>query len=510
MTMRVQFLAILMLTCSIGNHVAAQNARGTLELSIVDEVTRQPAAGRVHLKNADGKPQRHPTLPYWFDHFTCPGSARLELPPGKYTYEVERGPEYERVVGSVNVVAEQTAKFIAGPKRLVDMQTEGWWPGELHIHRPPAEIELLMRSENLHVGPVITWWNNRNLWEKQALPASPVKTFDENRYSDLLAGEDEREGGTLLYFHRQKPLSIAGSTREFPSPLQFVAEARQQPGVWIDIEKPFWWDMPTWVASGQADSIGIANNHMCRDRMLENEAWGKPRVVERMPAPRGNGFWTQEIYYHLLNCGIRLPPSAGSASGVLPNPVGYNRVYVHIGQEFKYESWWRNLRAGQSLVTNGPLLRVRAGGALPGHVFTGPSDRGIELEITGKLTTRDRIRVIEIVRNGQIERKVPVDQFESSGSLGKIGFTSSGWFLVRAIADEPKTFRFASTAPFYVEIGDTKHRVSKASAQFFCDWVSDRMGRIKLADAKQRAAVLKHHENAKIFWQERVEQANAP
>src|SRR3712207_9493398 len=69
----------------------------------------------------------------------------------------------------------------------------------------------------------------------------------------------------------------------------------------------------------------LFRSHMCRDRMFESEAWGKPRLVERLPAPRGNGFWTQEIYYHLLNAGLRLPPSAGSASGVLPNPVGYNR-----------------------------------------------------------------------------------------------------------------------------------------------------------------------------------------
>ena len=39
-----------------------------------------------------------------------------------------------------------------------------------------------------------------------------------------------------------------------------------------------------------------------------------------------DGYWTQDIYYALLNCGLRIPPSAGSASGVLPNPVGYNRV----------------------------------------------------------------------------------------------------------------------------------------------------------------------------------------
>src|SRR5262249_705740 len=81
----------------------------------------------------------------------------------------------------------------------------------------------------------------------------------------------------------------------------------------------------------QIDSIGLANNHMCRDRMYEDEAWGKPRIAERLPAPLGNGYWSQEIYYHVLNCGLRIPPSAGSASGVLPNPVGYDRVYVHVG-----------------------------------------------------------------------------------------------------------------------------------------------------------------------------------
>jgi hypothetical protein len=59
---------------------------------------------------------------------------------------------------------------------------------------------------------------------------------------------------------------------------------------------------------------------------MATEAWGKPRDSQRLPGPLGNGYWSQELYYHILNAGIRLPPSAGSASGVLPNPVGYNRV----------------------------------------------------------------------------------------------------------------------------------------------------------------------------------------
>ena len=34
------------------------------------------------------------------------------------------------------------------------------------------------------------------------------------------------------------------------------------------------------------------------------------------------------MYYHVLNCGLRIPPVAGSGSGTNDNPVGTNRVYV--------------------------------------------------------------------------------------------------------------------------------------------------------------------------------------
>ena len=80
--------------------------------------------------------------------------------------------------------------------------------------------------------------------------------------------------------------------------------------------------------------------------------------LSRLPNPIGNGLWTQEIYYHALEAGIRIPPSAGSASGVLPNPVGYNRVYVHLGsQQLSADSWFGALSKGRCFVTNGPLLQ---------------------------------------------------------------------------------------------------------------------------------------------------------
>ena len=486
--------------------VLAQTSR--VEFTITDASTQKPVPCRIHLTGPDGKTVRAPNLLFFRDHFSCPGTAQLELPPGEYRYEIERGPEFKQVAGSFTAGANSPQRVAAKLERITDLTKEGWFSGDLHVHRPPGDIELLMRAEDLHIAPVMTWWNRMNLWSTQKPPAQLLVNFDRNRFHQLMAGEDEREGGALLYFNLNEPLPITAATREFPSPMKFLAMARAKPGVWVDVEKPFWWDAPVWLASGQVDSVGLANNHMCRSQMYETEAWGRPRDAARLPAPRGNGYWTQEIYYHLLNSGLRVPPSAGSASGVLPNPVGYNRVWVHCGPELTWAKWWDGLRAGRSFVSNGPLLRVKANGQWPGHVFAGRD--GVEVQLEAALDGSDTMSTFEIIKNGLVERTVTRDKwFESGSQLGKLKFTESGWFLVRVIADNPRTFRFASTAPFYVEVGDTKRRVSRASAQFFLDWVRERMPRVKLTDPAQLEEVLAHQRTAERFWQEQVAKANA-
>ncbi len=469
----------------------------------------KPVPCQIYLKDEAGKPIQARGLPFWHDHFVSPGQSNVELQPGKYSYEIERGPEFPVQTGSFQVKEGALTNITVNLERLVDMSEKGWWSGDLHVHRPVSDAELLMRAADLHVAPIITWWNARNQWANQGPPARPLVQFDQNRYYHILAGEDEREGGALLYFNLGKPLAITGASREFPSPMQFLAEARRYEGVWVDIEKPFWWDVPVWLASGQIDSIGLANNHMCRSEMSETEAWGKPRDLQRLLPPRGNGFWTQEIYYHILNSGLRVPPSAGSASGVLPNPVGYNRVYVHVGKNLSYKEWWEGLRAGRSFVSNGPLLLCTANGHLPGHIFTSDHGRDLKIEIQASLYGRESISSIEIIKNGRVEHAIPSESWKGTGALGSLTFNESGWFLVRAITDNPKTFRFVSTAPFYVEMGSAKRRISRSSVQFFLDWVRERAARVKLEDPDQMRQVQQHHTAAERFWVERLATANA-
>lgn len=479
----------------------------------INDVDGKPLPCRIHLRNEKGEPQRVTGNPFWNDHFVCAGRVTADLKPGEYRYDIERGPEYERKAGKIAIALGKPVALNETLRRIANLRHDGWYSADLHVHRPLEDVELLIQAEDLDFAPVITWWNNRNLWQGRTIPKELTRSFDGHRLYGLMAGEDEREGGALLFFGLDRPLEITGSKREVPSPMQFAAEARKRnEKVRIDIEKPFWWDVPVWLADGRMNSVGLANNHMCRSRMLENEAWGKPRLVERLPNPRGNGFWTQEIYYHILNSGLRIPPSAGSASGVLPNPIGYNRVYVHLDEPFTRDAWFAGLARGRSFVTNGPLLLVTADGQLPGATFRVDAEKTRVVQFSIQLTSSDRVRQIELVQNGEVTQTVECTGDVTQQRTLSLTVKEPGWFLVRAVAEVDETFRFASTAPWYVETDKVKDRISRHSVQFFLDWAVERIGRVKanVADDSERREVLAWHEKAQKFWQDRVQQANAP
>ena len=472
--------------------VCAALADGAVQFTTVDESNRIVPC-RIHLRDSAGKAVKAPGLPFWHDHFVCTGRVSLALSPGAYVYEIERGPEYRAISNSFVVAAEATLSFTNQLRRIANMAAEGWWSGEFHVHRKLEEIELLMAAEDLHFAHVITWWNNSSQWREMELPSKAVATFDRNRFYHRWAGEDERGGGALLYLNLGQPMDITGSKREFPSSVKFLANARGVVDSWIDIEKPFWWDVPLWLANGPVHSIGIAHNHHHRGGMLDNEAWGKARDRARFGDKHGNGLWTQEIYFHALNCGFRLPPSAGSASGVLPNPVGYNRVYVHLGDEPSWGDWHDAFRLGRVFVSNGPLLRCRANGKLPGNLLF--STEPFEVAIDMQLDSREPIRSLELIHNGRVERvKLP----------GPVRIKESGWFLIRAIADLDHTFRFACTGPWYVDIATTRRPVQKRSAEFFLEWTRERRSRLQATDFEGRPEVLKTVQEAESYWKHKA------
>jgi hypothetical protein len=256
----------------------------------------------------------------------------------------------------------------------------------------------------------------------------------------------------------------------------------------------------------------LINHHALRDGVVDNEKDGRPRDRSLFPGRTGNGRWAEAVYYNVLNCGLRIAPAAGSGSGTNDNPVGTNRVYVYCGDGFSEEAWWGGLEAGRVFVTNGPLLRPRVQGHPPGFVFRLEDGGAITLEIALDLATRVPVEYLQIVKNGIVENEVRLaDWTKQKGRLPPLHFDDSGWFLVRAVTTNQRTYQFACSGPYYVEKGG-RPRVSRGSVQFFLDWIHEAKARIRKApelDDDARQALLAEQESARRYFEKLLSAATA-
>jgi len=470
--------------CAAG---APEPGTGRLVVS-VSEPGGGPLPCRVHL-TIGGKPAYAEGLPRFErdPHFCCPGRFELAVPAGKGRLRIERGPEYIPFTTELEVKAGQARQLPVGLSRWVDMNDRGWFSGDLHVHRPVAYMPLLLRAEDLNLAPVLTHWNQQHF---QAEPPHLVEVRDTGvaspkpRCFHTLAQEDERAGGAILLFNLTRPILLAGVTRDHPSGFAYHERALEQKA-FVEVEKPFWWEAPVHVALGRVDTIGIACNHFQRTGVMDGEAWGRARDPKRYPGPTGFAHNVLDLYYRTLNLGYQIAASAGSASGVLKNPLGYNRVYVQLDR-FSYHGWFDALRQGRSFVTNGPMLFATVNGEPIGTRFERrrkPFEATVEFEALG----RDPLDRAEIIVGGEVVATVKPEPADPHCIKARrtLAIERSTWLAVRVF--EPvrgKNVRFAHTSPFYVTLGGERPR-DPGAARFYLRWLDDL---IAATTTKQAAA----------------------
>jgi hypothetical protein len=156
-------------------------------------------------------------------------------------------------------------------------------------------------------------------------------------------------------------------------------------------------------------------------------------------------------YYDFLNLGFKLAASAGSD---LPwgNTIGEVRVYAYTGSHFSADAWFAAMKRGRTFVTNGPMLTLTAGDAMPGDELA-----------AGKKSVRARCRawapeiigspkVLEIVADGQVVRSAQSSdlrkqelQVEFDLPLERVR-----WIAARVVSHNGAK---AHTSPIYVRTG---------------------------------------------------------
>jgi len=464
--------------------LAACAAAGQLEVSVVDaEGKAMPC--RVHL-TVDGKPVYAEGLPrYERDgHFACLGSFAVEAPAGTAKLLIERGPEYEPFIAEEQIGNDGATRVQAKLRRWIDMNERGWYSGDLHVHRSPQDMPLLLRAEDLNVAPVLTHWNQRRLPTRPPHLHEVTGTTRPRAYHTL-AQEDERGGGAILLFNLKEPITLSGVTRWCPSGFAYHEKALEREGAVIEVEKPFWWEAPVHVALGRVDTMGIVCNHFNRTGLLQGEAWGHPRDRKLYPGALGFAHNVLDLYYRYLNLGYPIPASAGSASGVLKNPVGYNRAYVQLDR-FSYRGWFDGLCEGRNFVTNGPMLFATVNGKPIGTRFMAKGS--FEATVAFDVSSRDPLEKAEIVVGGKVVATFEPKENEPRRIAGSRRLTveRSTWIAVRAF--EPARgwlVRFAHTSPFYVTL-DGKRPSDPAAARFYVQWIDELIAKVEAEQTKAR------------------------
>jgi hypothetical protein len=187
--------------------------------------------------------------------------------------------------------------------------------------------------------------------------------------------------------------------------------------------------------------------------------------------------YTFQTYYTLLNCGFRLRPSAGTANGVHPVPLGFGRVYVHLDEPFSFDAWMRGLGAGRSFVTTGPMIFARVDGQWPGARFQGIAATNSH-HLTCTILSERPLESIELIMNGESRVQYGPENRQTSTGAYQTEITtqfspiSTSWLAWRCFESRPNgRFRFAHTGPWYFDVPGQPLRPRKVET----DWLAARV-----------------------------------
>lgn len=448
-------VAICGLTLERGPARAAPTAApGRLELELVDAASGAPTAARVGLFDASGRmplPSADAVVVRRYAEqirqvpvvtsreawpapggyaFYVDGRYTAAVPPGEYRLVVMKGPEYRVLDRTLRVESGATATLRASLERWADAPAAGWYSGDVHVHVTRARADnpvvlAQMRAEDLHVTNVLQMANVvRHHFPQYAFGR-------DGRYAagahGLVAGQEAPRSG-----HRGHTIGLNGTRYHEPTSFFLyheVAAALHADGGLF----------------GYAHLLGDAF-HVARGLALDAPL-GLVDFVEILQF----GVLGTDLYYDMLNLGLRIAPAGGSDYPYIDLP-GAARSYVQVDGPFSIDAWFEGLRRGRTFVSNGPLLSLDVDGAGMGGELRVEAGRTVEVRASARLNPGlDRLDRLELVAHGRVVASVTSASGAETLTLTHRLQPSHGlWLAVRAYG---QGVAVAHSAPVYVRVG---------------------------------------------------------
>ncbi len=463
----------------------------TLQVHVRERGSDAPLPCRAWVQMGDQRfftPAAHGATPYKRDRsFSCDGDFEIALPPGEAVIHVERGSEYVPQDLPITLTPDEPARLNVELSRWINMNEEGWYSADMHVHfgrGAPHIIEQLARADDVNVVPMLTYWNE---WQPQwpaaaagrtiSLPGQRLITLG-NQEIERIGGGPYESVGALLIFGLRQPVYVPDATRTSPPDAMLARLAREMsPDCVIDTDKPVWGENVVGVALGLFDSVQVCHNHYHRDDTMPVCCGMADSDIEPRAVPAEDElFWrTNLTWYRWLNCGFRLTATGGSAIGVMPVPLGYNRTYARVTGVLNESNYLAAIRAGKTFATSGPMLSLTVSGQGPGGTVNYAGGTA-PLPVAMRVRSIQPLEVLELIVNGEVVDRSELSRVKPAPVLDERVNTSlspkrSGWVAARALFRAPdRRLRQAHTSPVYVTVNG-KPTASRRDAEFFLAWL---------------------------------------
>ena len=509
------FLRTVVILAAVQHAAPSSEANDTVRFGgvVVDAETGQPIPARVHVRSKDGSWHLAESNGGHHVHYQrlrsqTPNSQEVhttlsadpfvaELPPGQYTFRIERGKEYAPIEELLEIREPHDVTFRL--RRWINMSDRHWFSGDTHVHRSLKELPNVILAEDLNVALPLTYWVRRSdtpprIEGESAVPEPKLIVVDpthviypvNTEYEIFNVGDRSHTLGAVFALNHRSAFPMGAP------PVKTLARAARKQGALLDLDKHNWpWSLMI-VPIMNVDLFELSNNHIWQTEFgfpgwYENLAPSYMNL-ERQADGLTEWGWMDfgfQTYYALLNCGFRLRVSAGTASGVHPVQLGFGRVYVHMPDGFSYQGWIEGLNRGRSFVTTGPMLEVTFDGKGAGQTFTvGKDVESHRLKLVGLASSLRPLDRIEIIVNGRVARTVePENRPRDSGGYESridvvVSDDKSHWIAVRCFEQTASgRLRFAHTNPVFVDIEGRPIRPRREEIDYFIQRMKDEIAR---------------------------------
>ncbi len=536
------FLTLAVFTLAVfvvySSNPASCLGQGTIELEFFDKEGGEPVSARVVFTKSGKKLSRPRKILFSGEQWLAEEKLSLSPPNGEYEFSVERGPEFKEIKGGFTIAPRAKDSAPVEIPRAIDMHAEHWFSGdhlsnlpsdELHRWQLADAVDFAVSTESKSdskvnkPNPARGAGNHREPSDKLRFDVDGLGLGSDCRYQ-------EWEHGTVL-LHRSKSTD---SKLDGADALKLLHEMKGQQDVVVELIRPWSRDVPLMLASDAIRSVQLLSSYNRPngdDRLMMTKGsvkgslgkvlltHGKDKVSSEMYAPieedeqirfkdaRGVGKLSESIFWHMLEAGLRITPTAGSGFNGNDTHVGYNRVYVYSETTPDDVTWWNAIAQSHTFLTNGPLLRASINGMPPGSTQNSYRSQSIPLDIEVSLAVRDPVDYLDVVFNGETIYSAKLEDHYKRGEFPPIEIDKSGWLVIRVVTEHNKGYRYATTAPFYF-VFDGKPRVSRKSVAFFQAWE-----KAAVSSIAESPNLLKRYEEwierSNQFWEMRMKESNS-